>query len=100
MNRDDIISEILFCIHSLQKLYNRTHRNDSLYADDTNFRLFLNSLEEGALFEIYTEITNATLLSAQSIEQSHKTRERKIRFSIEANDSRKEQKMLDETLFV
>lgn len=100
MNRDSLISEILFCIHSLQKLYNRTHVSNSLYSDDTHFRMFLNSLDEAALFEVYSEITNATLLSAQNLEQSQKNTERKIRLSMEANDARKEVQTLDETLFV
>ena len=100
MNRDSLISEILFCIHSLQRLYNRTHVSNSLYSDDTHFRMFLNSLNEAALFEVYSEITNATLLSAQNLEQSQKNTERKIRLSMEANDTRKEVQTLDETLFV
>lgn len=99
MNRDSLISEILFCIHSLQRLYNRTHVSNSLYSDDTHFRMFLNSLDEAALFEVYSEITNATLLSAQNLEQSQKNTERKIRLSMEANDTRKEVQTLDETLF-
>ncbi len=74
--------------------------SNSLYSDDTHFRMFLNSLDEAALFEVYSEITNATLLSAQNLEQSQKNTERKIRLSMEANDARKEVQTLDETLFV
>ena len=74
--------------------------SNSLYSDDTHFRMFLNSLDEAALFEVYSEITNATLLSAQNLEQSQKNTERKIRLSMEANDTRKEVQTLDETLFV